>query len=131
LLAGQTKAAPVEGEVAAATDELAAIEAEDREASAGKPASGEPAEALDVTSPAAPAKVEDVRAVDRDLDELVPAFRERLERVVERMESEFGHKVTIVEAHRSQERQNYLFEQGRSRPGQVVTWTRNSNHLTG
>src|SRR5690606_38735901 len=72
-----------------------------------------------------------VRKVDRDLDELVPEFRKRLERVISRMESEFGHQVTIVEAVRSQERQNYLFEQGRSRPGQVVTWTKNSNHLTG
>ena len=42
-----------------------------------------------------------------------------------------GHEVTVVEAHRTQERQNFLFEQGRSRPGNVVTWTRNSNHTTG
>ncbi len=32
--------------------------------------------------------------------------------------------------YRSQARQNYLYEQGRTRPGQVVTWTRNSNHTS-
>lgn len=39
-----------------------------------------------------------------------------------------GLNVLITETYRSQERQNYLYEQGRSRPGQIVTWTRNSNH---
>lgn len=39
-----------------------------------------------------------------------------------------GLNVLITETYRSQERQNYLYEQGRTRPGQIVTWTRNSNH---
>lgn len=39
-----------------------------------------------------------------------------------------GLNVLITETYRSQERQNYLYEQGRTRPGQVVTWTRKSNH---
>lgn len=38
--------------------------------------------------------------------------------------------VFITETYRSQARQNYLYEQGRTRPGQVVTWTRNSNHIS-
>ncbi|QTB21563.1 M15 family metallopeptidase [Lysinibacillus sphaericus] len=38
--------------------------------------------------------------------------------------------IFITETYRSQERQNYLYEQGRTRPGQVVTWTRNSNHTS-
>ena len=38
--------------------------------------------------------------------------------------------VFITETYRSQARQNYLYEQGRTRPGQVVTWTRNSNHTS-
>lgn len=37
----------------------------------------------------------------------------------------------MTEYHRSQERQNYLYEQGRSRPGKIVTWTKNSNHTSG
>lgn len=36
--------------------------------------------------------------------------------------------VFITETYRSQERQNYLYAQGRTRSGQVVTWTLNSNH---
>ncbi|MFJ6265573.1 M15 family metallopeptidase [Lysinibacillus xylanilyticus] len=34
----------------------------------------------------------------------------------------------ITETYRSQERQNYLYSQGRTQPGQIVTWTLNSNH---
>ena len=72
-----------------------------------------------------------VHAVNRDLNTLVPEFKERLDRVIDRMEEEFGHKVTVVEAHRSQERQDFLYEQGRTRAGAVVTWTHNSNHTQG
>ena len=39
-----------------------------------------------------------------------------------------GINIFITETYRSQARQNYLYEQGRTRPGQVVTWTKNSNH---
>lgn len=39
-----------------------------------------------------------------------------------------GIDVFITETYRSQERQNYLYEQGRTRPGNVVTWTRVSQH---
>ncbi len=70
-------------------------------------------------------------AVERDLSRLDPAFRERLERVMERMRTEFGHEVRVVETTRTQARQNALFAQGRTAPGPVVTWTRNSRHLKG
>ena len=36
--------------------------------------------------------------------------------------------IFITETYRSQERQKYLYAQGRTRPGAVVTWTLNSNH---
>lgn len=39
-----------------------------------------------------------------------------------------GLNVKITETYRTQERQDYLYEQGRTRAGQVVTWTRNSQH---
>lgn len=58
-------------------------------------------------------------------------FRDRLERVIERMESEFGYKVEIAETYRTQERQDALYARGRTEPGQVVTWTRASNHTLG
>ena len=38
--------------------------------------------------------------------------------------------IFITETYRSQARQNYLYEQGRTRSGQKVTWTRSSNHTS-
>lgn len=38
--------------------------------------------------------------------------------------------VFVTEIYRSQARQNYLYEQGRSRAGQIVTWTRSSRHTS-
>jgi hypothetical protein len=67
----------------------------------------------------------------RSLELVVPEFRERLDRVIERMESEFGYKVEVTETYRSQSRQNALYAQGRTDPGQVVTWTRASKHTAG
>ncbi len=69
--------------------------------------------------------------VDRSLDHLSPEFRSRLERVIERMEREFGHDVRLVEGFRAQERQEHLYAQGRTRPGPVVTWTLASAHTDG
>jgi hypothetical protein len=73
----------------------------------------------------------DPKAAHRALDLVAPELRARLERVIDRMESEFGYKVEVVETYRSQARQNALFAQGRTEPGQVVTWTRASNHTLG
>jgi hypothetical protein len=73
----------------------------------------------------------DPKAPRHELDLLAPEFRDRLDRVIDRMESEFGYKVEVTETFRSQARQNALFAQGRSQPGQVVTWTRASNHTAG
>jgi len=39
-----------------------------------------------------------------------------------------GVNPLVVETFRSQERQNYLYAQGRTRSGSVVTWTLNSIH---
>lgn len=39
-----------------------------------------------------------------------------------------GLKVLITETYRSQARQNWLYAQGRTRAGNVVTWTKNSRH---
>ena len=73
----------------------------------------------------------DRNAVERDLKRLDPVFRKRLERVMDRMQKEFGHDVSIVETVRSKARQDALFAQGRTAPGPVVTWTRQSKHLKG
>lgn len=39
-----------------------------------------------------------------------------------------GLDIFITETYRSQARQDYLYSQGRSRPGKIVTWTLKSNH---
>ncbi len=65
------------------------------------------------------------------LDTIAPELRERVERVVERMRDEFGITVDVTEGYRTQARQDLLHAQGRSRPGPVVTWTRNSRHTQG
>src|SRR5690606_31607341 len=65
------------------------------------------------------------------LDGLDPLFRTRLERVQARMAAEFGHRVELVEGYRDQARQDMLYAQGRTSPGPVVTWTRDSLHTAG
>jgi peptidoglycan L-alanyl-D-glutamate endopeptidase CwlK len=37
----------------------------------------------------------------------------------------------VCQTLRDQEYQDWLYEQGRSRPGNIVTWTRDSRHLKG
>ena len=117
-------------------DALAAERAEERRAAgraSAKRDTEEAAEAVD-EAPAAdePGSVRrSADEVNRSLEALSPEFRERLERVIARMESEHGHKVQIVETFRDQARQDHLFAQGRTRPGPVVTWTTSSNHTHG
>lgn len=88
-------------------------------AAASALASATSASAADVTTPV------------RDTEGLAPELKQRLTRVIERMKQEYGHDVGIVETVRSQERQDHLYEQGRTRPGNVVTWTRDSAHAHG
>jgi hypothetical protein len=67
----------------------------------------------------------------RTLEGVHPELVQRMERVVERMWSEHGDRVELVEGYRTQDRQDLLYAQGRSREGDVVTWTRNSAHTRG
>ena len=69
--------------------------------------------------------------MDRDLSELEPELRAKVERVIERMSAEHGCEVTLVEGYRTPERQRHLYAQGRTRPGPVVTWTTRSLHSEG
>ena len=69
----------------------------------------------------------DITTACRDINELTPAAQQACKLFLERC-AEKGLKVRITETYRSQERQNYLYEQGRTRPGNKVTWTKNSRH---
>jgi hypothetical protein len=91
----------------------------------GKPAFAAAAEARTAAA-ATP-----VGSANADADALNPDFRTRLGRVIARMHDEFGKDVQLVEGFRTQSRQDFLYDQGRSRPGDVVTWTKSSKHTLG
>ena len=42
-----------------------------------------------------------------------------------------GHPLIVVETYRTQERQDALYAQGRTKPGAQVTWTKHSMHTDG
>ncbi len=66
----------------------------------------------------------------RDLSELTAAAQTACQLLFQECYKVGIDFIFITETYRSQARQNYLYEQGRTRPGQVVTWTRNSNHTS-
>ncbi|WP_320940046.1 M15 family metallopeptidase [Lysinibacillus capsici] len=66
----------------------------------------------------------------RDLSELTSAAQTACRLLFQECFKAGIVDIFITETYRSQARQNYLYEQGRTRPGQVVTWTRNSNHTS-
>lgn len=94
-------------------------------ASDRKPAFAAAAEARAAVAAAPP------DSANSDPDALNPDFRTRLGRVITRMHDEFGKDVQLVEGFRTQSRQDFLYDQGRSRPGDVVTWTKASKHTLG
>lgn len=61
---------------------------------------------------------------DRDLTKLTPSAQASLQKIL----AELDDIIFVTEAWRSQERQDYLYSLWRSRPGSIVTWTRNSKH---
>lgn len=69
----------------------------------------------------------DVTKACRDLDELSPKAKKACSLFLAECKRQ-GLSVLVTETYRSQGRQDYLYEQGRTRPGQKVTWTQNSNH---
>ena len=65
----------------------------------------------------------------RDICELHPTAQIACKAFLTECEK-LGLKVRITETYRSQERQNELYAQGRTKPGNKVTWTLNSRHTT-
>ena len=133
---------PNDAEMSAAAMSAAAMSAAAMSAAAAPaPATApdsaaEPDGAAASTTPAAASAAAAAGGIDRktvqtDIAKLSPEFRERLERVIERMRLEYGHDVRVIETIRSQARQDALYAQGRTTPGPVVTWTRNSRHIKG
>lgn len=69
----------------------------------------------------------DIKKSCRDIGELNPLAQEACRLFLSECKKQ-GINIFITETYRPQERQNYLYAQGRSNPGRVVTWTRKSNH---
>lgn len=64
----------------------------------------------------------------RDISELLPAAQTACRLLFQECFKAGIKNIFITETYRSQERQKYLYAQGRTRPGQIVTWTLDSNH---
>ncbi len=60
---------------------------------------------------------DDVKAL---ADTLIAIFR-----------NELGVELVVTEGYRTQAAQDQLYDQGRTRPGRIVTWTRTSKHTEG
>ena len=65
----------------------------------------------------------------RDISELNPLAQKACNLFMSECQKA-GLKVLITETYRSQARQNYLYEQGRTRAGNIVTWTKSSRHTS-
>jgi peptidoglycan L-alanyl-D-glutamate endopeptidase CwlK len=63
-----------------------------------------------------------IQIPDRSYDHLYPEFRRRLLQVTLKMHEQTGLEWHMMEGYRSAERQRYLYAQGRTRPGPVITW---------
>ncbi|CAM5718911.1 hypothetical protein LSPH24S_04197 [Lysinibacillus sphaericus] len=64
----------------------------------------------------------------RDLAELLPAAQTACRLLFQECYKAGIKNIFITETYRSQARQHYLYAQGRTRPGKIVTWTLKSNH---
>ncbi len=68
----------------------------------------------------------DVTRTNRDLNALHPKVKELAVKLLEEAERQ-GLKIGISETYRSPERQDYLYAQGRTRPGRIVTYVKGSS----
>ena len=65
--------------------------------------------------------------INNDINSLNSKFRVKFDARWKEVIAKYPNAV-VFECRRSQERQNWLYAQGRTRPGKMVTWTLNSNH---
>ena len=65
----------------------------------------------------------------RDINELTPLAQKACRLFMAKCR-EAGLDIFITETYRPQSRQNELWEQGRTKPGKIVTWTMHSRHTS-
>lgn len=68
-----------------------------------------------------------VKEVCRDIDELDKVAQKAIRLFFQEC-YKAGIGIFVTETYRSQARQEYIYAQGRTRPGKVVTWTTSSRH---
>lgn len=71
----------------------------------------------------------DVSKRCEDVSELVPYLQPYVKRLIEECKKH-GINIKCTETYRSQARQDYLYSQGRTRPGKVVTNAKTSIHTS-
>ena len=71
-----------------------------------------------------------IKQTCRDLGELLPVAQTACRLLFQECYKQGIKDIFITETYRSQARQNYLYQQGRTRPGNIVTWTLNSRHTS-
>ena len=71
----------------------------------------------------------DITKVCNDINELDADTKSAVNEFI-RICKEKNLPIRIFETYRPQARQDYLYEQGRTRPGDKVTWTKSSFHTT-
>jgi peptidoglycan L-alanyl-D-glutamate endopeptidase CwlK len=64
-------------------------------------------------------------------EKILSTVRPDLQKVIRRAAELTTTPFAVVSGNRTQAQQDYLYAQGRTRPGMVITWTRNSNHMGG
>jgi peptidoglycan L-alanyl-D-glutamate endopeptidase CwlK len=64
-------------------------------------------------------------------EKILATVRPDLQKVIRRAAELTTVPFAVVSGNRTQKQQDYLYAQGRTRPGMVITWTRNSNHIGG
>jgi peptidoglycan L-alanyl-D-glutamate endopeptidase CwlK len=64
-------------------------------------------------------------------EKILSTVRPDLQKVIRRAAELTTVPFAVVSGNRTQAQQDHLYAQGRTRPGLVVTWTRNSNHMGG
>jgi D-alanyl-D-alanine dipeptidase len=69
----------------------------------------------------------DTIVADRDLSKLEANFRSKVSAFL----AEVGREIFVTEGFRTQQRQDYLYSLGRTQPGKIVTWTKESLHEKG
>ena len=68
--------------------------------------------------------------INNDINSLSPTFRKKFDPFRSEVKQKYP-TAAVFETIRSQERQNWLYAQGRTRPWTIVTRTKTSNHAKG